>query len=255
MVKAGTLTLPMTANTLRVAGIQTDPVPTSRKENTAVAQSDPTFRAVDFKARSYGVIVSASLELLADSPNAETIIEQSLIGAMALTMDQAALNGDGSTAGNLDNVLGLLNVAGLTAAPAASQNNYDDTLAMIGTIRGANHEPSVSIMQPQLATLFATLKTGIAGDQTSLVAPADVSALTRLQSTSMPAATTVMGDFTKGAIGLREMLTLEATRTGGTSFAMAQVEIRALMRFDYQPLYLSAFGKITGQAPATVPSP
>lgn len=253
MMQAGTGTLPMDALTLRVAGLATDPVPTSRKENTDVAKSDPTFRAVDLKARSYGVIVTSSLELLADSPNAAAMIEASIIGAMAVAFDAACLKGDGSTTGDLDNVLGLLNLPGLPAVPplVAPVTNYDAFIDAIALIEGANMVPNAVIQGVGTADTLAKLKTGIAGDQTTLVPPAGYTALKNLKTTAMPAATAVVADFARGVVGLREAVTLEITRVSDTAMSKAQIQVRALMRFDYAALYLGGFAKVSGVAPAS----
>lgn len=251
MIAAGTGTLPMDSLTLRVAGLATDPVPTSRKENTAVAVSDPTFRAVDFKAKSYGVIVTSSLELLADAPGAAAMVEASIIGAMALALDQACLNGDGLATGNLDNVLGLLNVAGINVVPDTLPGNYDFAIDGIAAVRANNMEPNAFIASPAATAGLQKLKTGIVSDMTTLVPPAAFTALTRLDTTSMPAATAVLGEFARAAIGMRESMTLEATRVSDTAMSKAQVQIRALMRFDFHPLYDKAFSKMTGVVPAS----
>lgn len=249
MMTAGSGTIEMPNGNLTVAGIASDPVPTSKKENTSFPDSDPTFRAVNLKAHTYGVVVTSSAELLNDSPNAEQMIEASLLGAMALVFDAAAISGNGSTSGNLDNVRGLLNVVGLpeTAAVGAPAD-YDPWLDAMAGVEAANHVPRTVLLNPGTNNTLRKLVTGLSGDLTKLVAPPDYAALQRLRSTNVPSTASIVGDFTKGTYGVVPGLTIEATREGSDSFKNYQVLIRAVLRFDYAPLYVGAFHRLVGIA-------
>lgn len=227
--------IPMEAETLRIAALASDPVVTSRKENTAINASDPTFSPVDLKAKSYGVLVTSSAELLADSPNAEIMIEAALLGAMRQAFDAACLNGDGSVAGNLANVLGILQWPGIGDIPYAT--GWDAIVDAMAEIWGDNLEPENLIMGPTAAATFAKLKTGLSGDLTTLVPPPEVAALERYRTTGMPADTALVAAEGCALVGMRQEITIEATREGGTAFGNNQVLLRALMRFDIQPLF------------------
>lgn len=254
MMAAGTGTLPMPAGNLTIAGLATDPVPASKKENTAFVLSDPTFRAVPLKAKTYGVLVTSSVELLNDAPNAEAAIEASLVGAMAHAFDVAAIAGDGSTTGDLDNVTGLLSYVGIPETPTVGNPaDYDPWLDAMAAIEAANHSPRTVLDNPATKNFLRKLVTGLTGDLTKLVAPPDYTAMQRLASTNVPAGNSIVGDFTKGVYGLTEALTLEATRQGGDSFKNYQVLIRAVMRFDYAPLYVAAFHRMKGITTTVAP--
>jgi HK97 family phage major capsid protein len=67
---AGPITVPMESQTLRIAGLETDVVPAFRAELTDFPTSNNTFRALDLRARTIGIISEMSIELMADSPNA-----------------------------------------------------------------------------------------------------------------------------------------------------------------------------------------
>ncbi len=246
VIAAGAGTIPMDSQTLRIAALATDPVVTSRKENTAINASDPTFRAVDLKAKSHGVLVTSSVELLADSPNAAAMVEAALLGSMAAAMDAACLTGNGSTAGNLDNVLGILNFAGIGDIPYVA-DSYDAFIDALADIWADNIEPTSVIMGPTSAATLAKLKTGLGegSDKTTLVPPPEYAALAKFRTTSMPADVALVSDMARAIIGMRQGIEIEATRQGGSAFANAQVLIRALMRFDIQPLFAGkGFAKV-----------
>ena len=247
MMAAGTGTVTMPAGNLTIAGLYTDPVPTSKKENTPFPDSNPSFRPVGLRARTYGVVVTSSVELLNDAPNAEAMIEASLVGAMAHAFDVAGIAGDGSTTGNLDNVTGLLSHVDIPETLAVgTPTDFDAWLDSMSAIEAVNHSPRTVLDNPATKNFLRKITTGLSGDKTKLTQPADYAAMQRLASTNVPAGNSIVGDFTKGVYGITEALTLEATREGGDSFKNHQVLIRAVMRIDYAPLYVAAFHRMKG---------
>lgn len=244
---AGAITIPMNSQTLRISGLATDVVPAFRAELTDFPTSNNTFRAIDLRARSIGVISEASIELLADSPNASLMVEASMLAAMGLAFDQALLSGSGNVVSPADNPLGVLNWPGIgSTATVGTPADYKPwTAAMLG-VANANHTPATVIDTPQTAYFLGDLATGISGDKTPLRAPAAYEAMQKLQTTGMAAGTSLVGDFTNCGWGARESIVIEATRLSDDALTKGKVRIRCMARLDTFVLYAAAFHKLTG---------
>jgi HK97 family phage major capsid protein len=86
-------------------------------------------------------------------------------------------------------------------------------------------------------------------DKSQLDAPDEYVALQRLVTTSMPDTSAIVGDFSQGVFGMREGLTIEATRYGGTdTFKNVQIAIRGYMRLDVGILRPKGFTRLLGIA-------
>lgn len=244
---AGAITIPMETQTLRIAGLAGDVVPVFRKELQTIGNSNATFRAVDLRARSIAVITEVTLELLADSPNAATMLEHSMLTAMGQAMDKALLSGDGDTTGSLDNPLGILNWAGIgSTAAVGTPVDYAPWLAAMGGIATANHIPATIVDTPATAYHLAALPTGITGDKTPLLPPKPYADAAKLQTTGIGDGNSLAGDFTRSGWGLRESVVIEATRLSDDAFNRAQVRVRAMMRYDTFVTHAAAFWALKG---------
>jgi HK97 family phage major capsid protein len=245
---AGAVTVPMRSLTEKIVRTTGDPTATFRKEHAPIPESDIIFTPLNLKARLVGVLVRVSIELLEDSPIAESQIEAAISGAIALKIDWAMLAGDGAQTGDLDNPTGLINTAGINTQTGTSPiTNYDPFIDAIGKVMAANGVPNALIGGAGLAVAASKVKTGLSGDNTILMPPPMIADLDKYYTTQLPNTTAVVGDFSALAMGLRTSLTLEATRVGGTNtFANAQVLIRAYMRMDTGVLRPTWFTKITG---------
>jgi len=254
-IEAGVGTIPMGTQTLRIAKIDGDVVPAFRPEHVAFPESDVVFGEIDLKAKTIGVIARASIELIADSPMASEMIVASLTQSMAVAIDQAMLSGDGVVDATHDNPLGILNWPGINAIAAVGAfANYDPWLDAINLIEVANLEPNAVIDHPDTANRLRHLKTGLAGDQTTLVPPPDYDDLTRLVTTGLAAGNSLVGQFDQAVYGMREGMTIETTRVGADALSKGEVLIRAYMRLDTAVLRPKAFTKITGLL-YTAPAP
>jgi HK97 family phage major capsid protein len=76
--------------------------------------------------------------------------------------------------------------------------------------------------------------------------------LQRLITTSMPDTSAIVGDFAQAVFGMREGITIEATRVGDTALKNAQVLIRGYARLDIGILRPKAFTRLVG---ITQPAP
>src|SRR5262249_3414558 len=129
---------------------------------TAFPQNDLVLAAIDMRARTIGVITSASIELLADSPMASEMLTTSLTQSMAVAVDAAMLNGDGNVVSPADNPRGILNWSGINSIPTVgAPTNYDQWLEGIHLIEVANLEPTAVIDHPDTVNKLRKLKTGL----------------------------------------------------------------------------------------------
>lgn len=252
-VQAGAGTIPMSTSTLRIASIEADPAPAFKAENAAFPVSDMIFGGLDLTARTIGVVVKSSMELLADSELANEMLLQSLTAQMGLAMDLALLKADGVA----PNPRGILTNPGIgNIAAVGTLDDYDSYLDAMALIETANLVPRSVINSPNNNNALRKLVSGIAGDKTKLAAPADYVALQRLMTTSMPDANALVGDFSWSAFAMRESITIEASRDAGDATGSAlingQVWVRAYARLDAAVLRPKAFAKLSG---ITQPSP
>lgn len=95
VMAAGARTVPLDSKVTYYAKLLTDPVPAWRNEEGAFAESDPTFGRITFTARSLGVIVKVSRELMEDSLNIAEALPNVIAKAMAAEVDRVALLGSG----------------------------------------------------------------------------------------------------------------------------------------------------------------
>jgi HK97 family phage major capsid protein len=102
------------------------------------------------------------------------------------------------------------------------------------------------IDHPNTVNTLRKLKTGLAGDLTTLVPPAAYSALTPFVTTGLAAGNSIVGDFTHALFGMREGIVIEATRVGSDALSKAQILIRGYMRLDTGLTHAKAFTKLTG---------
>src|SRR5262249_9186287 len=150
-----------------------DLVPSFRAEGTAFPTNDIALSAIDMKAKTIGVLTSASIELLADSPMASDMLVAALTGSMAAAIDKAMLQGDGNVVSPSDNPRGILAWPAINSiAAVGAPTNYDKWLDAISLIEQANMEPNAVIDNPIVANSLRKLKTGISvTDMSSLVPP------------------------------------------------------------------------------------
>jgi HK97 family phage major capsid protein len=256
-IAAGGGTIEMATQTLRIAEITQDVVPTFRPENVALAENDMVFGAVDLRARLVGVVARASLELISDSPMASDMITTSITAALGLAMDRAGLSGDGVVSAAVDNPTGILVKAGVNELLAVGAlTDYDKYLDAMALVEGANLTPGAAINSPANNNTLRKLTTGIGStdgtttfaDKSKLSAPADYAALLRLVTTSMPNTSAIVGDFTQMAFGMREGIVIEATRVGDTALKNAQILIRGYARLDVGILRPKGFTRLMGIA-------
>lgn len=249
-LRAGARTMPMKSSSLTMARLTADPSPSWRVEGSVVASSDPAFGALTMTARSLGVIVPVSRELLADAPNAGSALDAAISAALALELDRACLDGDGVTKPR-----GVRQDPDVLTFNAGAIADWGDLADAVGRIRTQNEEPTVCVCHPRTASSMDRFQ-----DSTfqPLMKPDSVKSLTFLTTTSLPTdlgdgtneAPVVVGDFTQMVIGVRQNLEIEISRDGqdanGRGFQRNEILIRAILRADSALLRPKAFCWLSG---------
>ena len=252
-INAGAQTLMLDTATTKIVRVETDPAAAWRAELGAVAVSDPTYSALTLQPKSLAVLVKASREVLMDSVNIQDTIEQTIIGAMSVKLDYAALFG----AGTSNEPLGLAGTSGINSVSmgtnGATPSNYDDLLDMLYELELDNaNEPTAAIYHPRTARTYRKLK-----DTTNqpLEAPAPLDTLPKLTTTSVPidqtqgtaagiCSTVLMGDFRRAILGMREMLNIQMLNQ--TYAATGEIGFIAHIRADVGFATPSSFCKLIG---------
>ena len=160
--QAGGITVPMTAQTLKLARLTGEGTPAWKAENAAITDADMTFDSVTFTARTLVRLVKLSVELFEDSdPSAEDVIARSFAAQLALELDRVALRGTGTA----PEPRGVRNQSGVTVtthgangALIATATAYDWHLDAAGVVRAANFEPNAHIQAPRTSTSLSKLR-------------------------------------------------------------------------------------------------
>lgn len=257
VIQAGARTVDMDAETLRIAGIASDPTPGWRLEGAQIAESDPTFSQLEFRARWLGVLVRTSRELIEDSPNASEAIQQAVAGALAVEWDRAALFGSGTAPEPLG-LTGTPNVFEVSmGTDGAALSGYGEVLEGVSLTTGANAErPSAMIMAPR--TRYSGFGALTASDGQPLVPPEVLRDIPMLDTSGVPidetqgasndASRIILGDFSQMMLGIRSDVRIEVMPQ---VFAKThELAIIAWMRADVQVAQPKAFAQITGITPA-----
>jgi HK97 family phage major capsid protein len=250
--QAGAVTVPMTAQTLRVARLTGEGTPAWHAENAALTDADMTFDAVTFTARTLTRLVKLSVELFEDSdPSAEDVIARSFAAQLALELDRVALRGTGTA----PEPRGVLNQSGVTitthGANGAVIANYDFWLDAVGAVRNANFEPTAHIQAPRSSTSLSKLKE--ASTLAYLQPPANM--LPMLPTKQIPINLTVgtstdcsevyTADWTNLMVGIRTDLRIEFLRERYLADNL-QYAFLCYLRADVQLAQPAAFVVDTG---------
>jgi HK97 family phage major capsid protein len=252
VVRAGARTVDLTSDITKIARLASDPAAAWRLENAAIAESDPTFEAVTFTARSLAVLVKASRELLEDSVNINEALMGAFAGSMGVELDRVSLIGSG-TPPEPRGIKGTTNVGNVSMGDnGAALTNFDPFIDGCQKLWDANAgNPTAFIMPPRTFGKVAKLK-----DQQNnpLRKPDVIANIPFLSTTSLPINETqgtsnlssriILGDFSQLLIGVLSQLRIEVLRelfAGNHQYAFL-----AHLRADVQLAHPQSFAEIVG---------
>jgi HK97 family phage major capsid protein len=249
---AGIVDLPTGGKTFTTAVINAIPTSSWRNESAAVAESDPTFRAVTATPQSLAFFFKVSRELLADGQNIEPALRTAIAQSFARELDRVGLRGSGTA----PQPRGILNTAGIQSvtngANGASLAGYANFFTGVQAILGADAPmPTAAIMHPR-----SQVKLGGLLDTTNqpISIPPMLQPVRMLATSQIPINLTVgtsndcseiyLGDFTRCAFTLRENVSVQLLNElyAGTG----EIGFLCHVRADFVCWYPAGFAVVTG---------
>jgi HK97 family phage major capsid protein/HK97 family phage prohead protease len=256
VIRAGAQTVPLTSDVTRIARLAADPTAAWRAENAAVAESDPTFEAVTFTARSLDVQMKVSRELVEDSLNIAEMLETALLRSFSVEVDRVCLHGTGTPPQprGIRNVSGVGEVSmGTNGAQLTNHDKLIDTLTELWTDNVTT--PTALVLAPRTLTTESKFKEGTTN--APLPRPPVLTTFPWYQTTSMPitetqgsasnASSVFIGDFTQMMLGFRTEMQIEVARElyrGNYQFGFF-----GHLRMDMQVTHPESFTRLIGIIP------
>jgi HK97 family phage major capsid protein len=248
LTRLGAQVVPLESDKNTIAKLKTDPVAAWRTENSPVAESDPTFEGVVFQPKTLAVIVRASRELVEDSLNITTALEQAFAGSFAVELERVALAGSGTA----PEPRGLRNITGVhELAATAAPTNWDQVIDLMALVWGSNAVVNGIVYAPRTAAAYAKLKSttndplglppvlnGIPQEMTTAVSITEGTAQSSLY----------LGDWTQMLLGIRTSLQVILLRERYAD--LMQFAWLCYLRADIAVAHAEAFGRLIS-IPAT----
>lgn len=256
VIRAGALFVPLDTQQTTIARLVSDPSAGWRAENAAIAESDPTFDAVTFNARSLAVLVKISRELLDDSANIEQALMAAFAGSLAGELDRVSHFGSGTP----PEPRGIFNTTDVNAVSMGTDGAQITSFSKLLDCLYENEldnaaPPSAMVMHPRS---WRTIQ-GLA-DTTNqpLQPPPALAGLPQLITTSVPitqtqgssgavCSTIIVGDYTQLLIGVRQELRIEVLRERYAE--NHQYAFVAHLRADIAVAHPESFCKLIGILP------
>lgn len=258
VIQAGAITVPMGAQTLKVARQTSDVTSAWKAENANITFSDANFDVVTFTAQMLVAGSKLSIEVVEDAYNIDQIVGNSIGKSLGLALDYAALYGSGSS----NQPKGIRNQTNVTVTDLGTNGytliDFSKFSAAIATLQGNNYSgPFSAIYSARTAGELDNLQDTL---HQPLRQPDSVVALRKYVSNQVPnnltkgsantASDAFVGDFSQCMIGMRTQMVMEISRTAadasGSAFTAAQVWIRAYLRADVQLAHPNAFVVLNG---------
>ena len=210
-------------------------------------RSDAKIRAIKLNCCKAGIFTSVSSELSADAGFFESLLPEKLGEAMARGMDHAFLRGTGA-----GQPIGVLNADSRITVEAedgqaANTINMNNVLKMDARLAPDCENSAIWLAhpstKPQLSALERPVGTGgelydvLGGGAPSLRSKPVL--FSELCSELGTEGDLMLVDLSKYAIGLRKNLRIE--RSDAVSWTEDLIDWRAVMRFDGQPIWNSAY--------------
>ena len=253
--QAGARTVPMTAKTLRMAKVISDPVPGWRPENALIPESEPVFGDVSMTAHTLAVRFTASRELLEDAPNMDATLRAVMAAAFARGLDAAVFFGTGEN----EQPLGIANTPGVQSVSlgtnGATPTGYAPFLDALLALETANEGKVTAIVQaPRTGRTFNGLVDSQGQPMNKPDVLANIPVLTttgipvnQTQGTANNASTSFMGDFSQVLVGIRTQLQITVLQERFAEFG--QIGFVGWLRADVQVARPAALAKIVGIKP------
>lgn len=253
LVQAGARTVPMETSTLTLARLTADPTISWHGENGSLTAAEPTFGAVTLSSKTVVCLVKISLELSQDAVNIDQILSSTLVNAMANAIDSAGLNGvTGTGAGAAPG--GVIALADRnTVTGIGAPTSWDFVVDGMYELMADNVDMTrigAMVAHPAVWKKMRKLKTGIASDNTPLMAPDEVVKLRKLWTTAAPlsggtTATGVIADWRDLLYGVRKDISIQVLNQTFMGSNL-QLGILAYARVDFAATRPQSFCTLEG---------
>lgn len=244
LVQAGITQIQMDSESLSVPCLLQDGTVHAVPENTTIADSNMLFGLKTLSTTKLAMLVKLSRELYEDATElAARQLQLAMAAKMAERIDYYGLAGSGSA-----EPLGILNNSEIEDTGSIGAIAWEDLAAGILEIREANRRPNAIIMSPLIAHDLSLLTTGDGTNSAKgwLSSPETVRDKTQLVTSNCPDDKLIIGEWQHYAMGVRNQISVEATTTGGNSFADHQIWLKVYARVAFVPLDVTAFHALTG---------
>ena len=265
-LNAGVTTVVMPSKIYQIGRLNADVAPAYKTEGSAINVSDPGFDFIQLSATTLGSLTVASLEFLADAPNADTILQEAIGKAMGLEIDKAILFGqlltaDGSEGYNLPTpyprgvLKTLLALAPTQVLPGSPWTNgtvqtplsfYRELQSLVFSVKRRNETPGALVSSD---ALYQKYMDTYDSQGRPLAMPSNLAALPWLTSNAINSATqgttttasdVFCGDWSQVLLGQRMGIEIRVLTERYSE--LGQVGILAYSRNDVQLARLSAVG-------------
>ena len=261
VLSAGPRIVDMTTNTARVPTIASTTSVAWYAENATLSSTEMTMGAVDLTATKIAAYSLLSNEVLADStPSIRDMIAQDFAAAMALGVDVAFLEGDGTGA----SPTGMRNFASITETHAGAAGDsvvMNDLQDMIGRLEADNgnvdtmaifcHPRTWSDIQKLLddnGQYYWTPDVTAAARRRVFGVPvfvsSQISVIEEVGASGAVCSYIILADMNQVVVGRRTQIDL--AYSSDVSFDTDSTAVRATARFDIQPTYPTAVEVLDG---------
>jgi len=250
---AGAQTVTMPEKTLTYAHQTADPTAVWRgTEGASLSAADPAFAARVLTAKTLAIRTQVSLEASQDIPDFGAQIAKAYTAALAAAIDSSGFIGTGAAP------TGLHTLSGVGAVTSVGlPTNYDEILDGVQVFLNANNsidDLSGIVSHPDVWRVYAGLKTGLSGDETSLQLPPSIAAVPQFVSTGSDIVASpenyhvTLGNFRDLVVGIRMDPTIRVLDATTSMASNLLVEIVGVARIDIAALRPASFVVLSGIA-------
>jgi len=207
LVRAASVVVEAGAGTINIDGptnlakITADPVVYQHTEATDdIQESTPTLAAVPLNPKALVALIPLSMEVVADSPNLNAVLDMAIAGAIAAKLDALCLA----------TILADTDIP--DSATGQSCATWAGTMAAVGAALALNQKLPTALIG-NVADFIARAAQLASTAGSWLGKPPVLSGMIELPTTGINAGTAVLGDFLRGfAIAVRQQLRIEVIR-------------------------------------------
>jgi len=245
--QAGARTIPMEyGDQMKIVRVANDPTLEVKSEGVAFTGSNITFDRLSFVPLTIGTTIQLSRELIEDSINVSTAIEDVLSRSLATELDYQILYG------RIPGILGLgLDESINEVDSVGTPGDWSKWLNGVKLVLEDNFEPNALVLAPRDHINLESLQESTTDQY--LGPPPSIAKLRRFVTTALPTtlgagaeSLSILGDFTRMIVVVRQQAQIEVSKDEGDSFAKHAVSVKITMRADAHPERGGAFCRLNG---------